>query len=306
VIRHKKQITRPDGRDPTQVQPSDWIDDHVIVDGIALPVAEVNPSPGTGEVALFAQDNGGQPVLSVREPGRAPVALQPHLAFKNIRLAQARGNSTVVSVFGLLYTTTGGSFSSTMASTTLKDSVPRRGHETAASADSAAGWRANFLSNFRGSDGVSGGFLISMRFALDTAPTGARFFAGLLSSTNAIGGASDPGSFASSLMAIGFDAADADWQFIRHDGSGSPEKVASTIARNTTSLYEFLLFARSGDDEAYFTLRDLTLGLEDRRVFTTKLPAASTMLALQMSMSSGATGVACQFSVSTVYVETEY
>jgi hypothetical protein len=299
TIRHKKVVVRPDGADPTQVQPSDWNDDHEIVDFVGMPIVNAIPTPDADHVAMFAWNNGGYPTLMARASGRPAFAVQPHFGFRSVRWAQAFGNGNSINAINLGNQTVGNAFTINIASGSLLAATPRRGFATGTAADSGAGWRSNSLMNFR-----DGGFFASFRFSLDVSPLGSRGLVAMRNSTDVFSANTEPSSTTVATLGVSFDSTDSGLSFIRR-GTSAAVVTPSTIARNQTSLYELLVFAPANEDRVVLTLRDLSLGLEDSQEFTDNLPGASVGLAPHFHIANGATGADCRLGFATFYVESE-
>ncbi|MFN8631209.1 MAG: hypothetical protein U0838_13100 [Chloroflexota bacterium] len=119
---------------------------------------------------------------------------------------------------------------------------------------SPAGWRngtANAANAYlwRGNVAQAGGFKVIQRFRTTRAwPATQRCFVGITATPATAPTDVEPSSLFN-MIGVGYDAADANWQVMSNDGSGSATKYNTGIARPTSDaeVWEVAIFAKPND-----------------------------------------------------------
>lgn len=276
------------------------------LDAIATPTA-----PAAGGVKLFGRDVGGRLMPAFVGPSGLDSALQPSFGRNAIAFVRPRGNSTTLDQIGFTSTATGTATAGNVAQTTIHTELKRIVYAVTASTTAVVGWRsaANQFS-VGGAGAGRGGFHLIMRWGPATGVSTAthRAFAGMR--VNAAPTDVEPSSL-TSIVGMGWDAADTNVQFMHNDGSGTATKIdlgASfpVPSVDATDAYEVALFAQPGTTQSLgYTVTNLTNGAVASGTVTSDLPSTSTLLAPAMYMSVGGTSSVIGIAVMNVYIETD-
>lgn len=152
-----------------------------------------------------------------------------------------------------------------------------------------------------------GGFFQVFRVGLGSNLAGQRAFVGLLASTSAISGGSNPSAFTDMIGLAFDDTADAsdNWQIMHNDGSGTATAVdlGTDFQRNTTDAIEVCFFAPPNASSVYYTVLNLTTGIEASGTLSTNLPAGTTNLLQHVWTNSGSTNGAPIIDCGLQYYE---
>lgn len=221
------------------------------------------------------------------------------------------GNGTGVGTVGWTIGAIGTATAANVATTNRHTQSP--GIEylvTVASTSAIAGWRETATQNFMGSSAGDGGFRFLCRFGpatgVSTATT--RSFTGMMSS--AVAQTDVEPSTLLNMFGAGWDAADANIQFMHNDGSGTATKIDLGIAVPTvdrTSLYELIMTCEPNSTTVNYSFADLQQGgTVATGSVSTNLPAANTLLASRGSISVGGTNSVIGYALKSVWVESNF
>lgn len=139
---------------------------------------------------------------------------------------------------------------------------------------------------------LANGFVVNAVGGPDTGTSiaGDRFFMGLRASTAAPTDV-DPSTM-TSILGIGWDAADTEVQVMQNSASGAATKTSTGWAVpsvDSQTMYHLHLYARAGATEVGYKVTDLHTGLVVRGTLAGDLPAAATFMGYQAYHSTGAT-----------------
>jgi hypothetical protein len=283
-------------------------------DELRLPAIETPATPVAGGLKLFGRSLAGRIMPAFVGPSGLDSALQPHIGRNKVSFAVPNGNSTLLSVMGMALTATGTATAKNWAATNRYTRM--RGLEylvTTASTSALAGWRgAAQQFTVGGGTAGDGGFTHICRWgpATGVATATSRAFVGLLASTSV---QTDVETSSRTLFCgMGWDAADANIQFMHNDGSGTATKIdlGSSFPVPTTDrahIYELAMFSPPGPTQSLsYEVTDLVTGAVATGTVTTDLPGTSTALNPYGIMSVGGTSSVTGICLFSLYLETDY
>lgn len=191
----------------------------------------------------------------------------------------------------------------------------RRYQTTTTGAGVSAGARSNLNGIiFRGNAAGAGGFRVHVRWYVDSFPTNARFFVGVLQTTSStlING-TDPSAL-TNVLGVGADAGDTNLSALSNDGSGAATKTAFGTPSNfpasnaTSSYYDMWIGMAPNSATAYITLRRRTTSgtvYAETITFSSNTPAANTFLNFEITVGTGTgSGTAANVYFSNYYSRT--
>jgi hypothetical protein len=241
-------------------------------------------------------------------------ALNPHFGRNKIGLFLPPGNGGSVTNMGIATAATGTSTGANVATTNRHTRMRR--HEwlvTTASTSAVVGFRCSATQwTVNGSTAGDGGFHMVMRWGPATGVSNGshRAFAGMRNSTAAPTDV-NPSTLVN-ICGMGYDAADANIQFMHNDGSGAATKIdlGSAFPKPDTdreSVYEIALFAPPGSTRLLgYEVTDLVSGAVATGAVTTDLPGLSTLMAPWSMMSVGGVSSVIGIAIMGLYIETDY
>ncbi len=271
------------------------------------------PSVSAGGFQFYAKNYAGTPTPFYRGGNGNENALQSSFAQKVIAMWQPAGNSTTITAFGAAALTATGT--ATAANVAVTNAYTRsKGLEylvTVAATTAVAGFRTGTAQYWFGNATGQGGFKYTCRFspATGVATTTSRLFVGMSASTGAPTDV-EPSSLVN-IFGVGYDAADANIQFLYNDASGTATKVdlggsfvVPTTDRNTT--YELSLYVQPNTSVVFYTLTDLGTTVSTTGSVNTNLPTTTTLLSALGYMSVGGTSSVIGIALKTLYIETDF
>ena len=157
-----------------------------------------------------------------------------------------------------------------------------------------------------------GGFHLVCRWgpATGVATATNRAFVGLVASTAAQTDA-EP-SARVNQCGMGWDAADANIQFIHGDGTGACTKIDlgsgfPVPTTDRTEVYEIAMFSPPGTSQSVtYEITNLNTGAVATGTVTTDLPSATTALNPYGQLSVGGTSSVIGICLFSLYIETDY
>lgn len=274
--------------------------------------AETPTTPASNTSKIFTYNVGGRMMPGYIDPAGLDNALQPLFARNGIKKWLPSGNGTAIVADGAAaLTATGTATAANVATTNRHTQI--RGLEylvTAAATTAVAGFREGANQHFFGNSAGNGGFFMVCRFgpATGVATTTSRLFVGMTTSTAAPTDV-EPSSL-TNMFGVGYDAADANIQFMQNDGSGTATKTSLGIAVPTadrTSVYELSMFCAPNSTTVYYTFKDLAEGGSSvSGNVSTDLPAVNTLFSARGYMSVGGTSSVIGIALKSLYIETDY
>jgi len=281
--------------------------------GWDIPVVASPAAPASSFIRLFARDLG-RPMPAFVSPDGASTTLQPHTGRNKVRGWNGGfGITTPNLVNTSAPTATGTATAATRATTKLHQFMERIDYlVTAAATNAVAGFRAtnsNIMPVHFGNVAKVGGFHFICRWgpATGVATTTNRAFVGLANSTAAPTDV-EPSS-QTVIVGMGWDAADANVQFMTNDATGTATKTATGIAVPTadrTAVYELDMYVPANSTTLTWRITDLVNGTESTGTVTTDLPAVNTVLTPRGYMSVGGTSSVIGIALMSLYIETDF
>ena len=276
----------------------------IIPAGIVLPAAN--------RTKIYTKSIGGKPVTATYNADGNEAIIQPLFGTKNIRKWLPAGNSTTIVADGAAALTATGTATAANVATTNRHTI-RPGLEylvTTAATTAVAGFREAAAQKFMGNSAGNGGFTFICTFgqATGVATTTNRLFVGFSSSTSAPTDV-EPSTL-TNMFGVGWDAADANIQFMSNDGTGTATKTSLGIAVPTadrTSVYRLEMYCPPNSTTLTYTFRDLAAGGSVvTGTVTTDLPAVNTLLAARGWMSVGGTSSVIGIALKSLYIESDF
>jgi hypothetical protein len=207
------------------------------------------PTPPAGQMALFARTVAGRMLPAVVGPTGLDSTLQPLLGTNRLGMFLPNGNSTTATSFGIAYSTSGTATAHNFTATNRYGRMRGLEYLVATAATTAvAGFRGTAAQwTVGGTNPGDGGFLSILRWAPATGvstPTH-RAFAGMGSATTPTD--VQPSSLLN-ILGMGWDAADANIQFLHNDATGTATKIDlgptfPVPTTDRTAAYEIALFS---------------------------------------------------------------
>ena len=281
---------------------------------LRLPAIATPAAPAAGGVKLFGRSVGGRVMPAFVGPSGLDSSLQPHLGRNRVGIARPVGNNTAMHVQGMLVAAVGTATTAGVTTTNRHSRMARLEYlVTTASASAVVGFRANNLQWTLGaSTAGDGGFHMIYRWAPATGVATAthRAFAGMRGAVTAPTDV-DPSSL-SNLCGMGYDAGDANLQFLHNDASGTASKIdlGAAFAKPTTdrtAVYEIALFAPPGVTQVLgYEVTDLVSGAVASGTVTTDLPGTSQLLAPYSYVSVGGTSSVIGMAVMGLTIESDF
>jgi len=189
----------------------------------------------------------------------------------------------------------------TKASTSAITSMNRATFSTGTTATGASGIQSSATNAWRGNATNLGGFFFFARFALEATSGSYRFFVGL-SENNATLNAQP--STLNNTLGIGMDSTDSNLQFMVRNTT-TTTRVNTTAAANTTSIFDFYMYASPNGSEVHFELRDGTTNtILKTQTETANLPANTVFMYMQSHIQSVTGTTAKLLALNRMYLET--
>lgn len=306
-IKHAFTSAKPDGPDPTQVQPSHWNDEHVVEDYLDLPIG---PTPATpaDKLRLFGRSRAGRVLPHYVGPAGLDSALQPAL-FGNTTYMWLAGTGTTASInWGVNWMarnagTGAAQAHPTKASTNALTSMNRATFGTGTTATGSSGIQSGATVAWRGNASGLGGFFFFSRFGVETHEAAMRYLVGLSALNAALAG--EP-SVQNNTVGIGKDSGDTNWHLIFRNGS-TTTKVDTGAPVTAGQILDFTMFAPPNGSSVTCRLADAVTGtvIVDNTVHTANLPVATTFLFAHAQAMSTVGTTAKLLALNRIYVETD-
>ena len=280
----------------------------VVLDSSSSPT-----TPSAGSVKLFGRSDGGRMLPALLGPTGRFSTLQPSFANNRIATWSPAGNSTVITADGNQALTNTGTITAANVATTNRHTWSRRIEYlvTVAAATAVAGFRAVAAQWGIGGAAGDGGFHFVCRWgpATGVATATNRAFVGMNAAVTAPTDV-QPSSIVN-IMGFGWDAADANIQFMHNDGAGTATKVdmgasfpVPTVDR--TSIYECSIFCAPNASSVTYQITNLASGATASGTASTDLPANTTLLAPRGWMSVGGTNSVIGIALMGLYIESDF
>jgi hypothetical protein len=188
----------------------------------------------------------------------------------------------------------------TKASTSAITSMNRATFSTGTTATGASGIQSSATNAWRGNAANLGGFFFFARFALEARSGTHRLFVGV-SENNATLNAQP--STLNNTIGIGLDSADTNLQFMIRNTATST-KIDTTIAADTTTIYDFYMYCVPNGTTIYFELRNaLTNAVLKTSSESSNLPANTVFMYMQSHIQSVTGTTAKLLALNRMYLE---
>lgn len=238
------------------------------------------------------------------------------LASTRTRLWTATGgSSTVVTSLGFDTITLTGTAATarTLASTSLRESIPYVGYPTSVSTAGASAQihsprNFGYLGNVAG----RGGFTLSMRFCMENtlvaSPANMRCYFGLMAPATI--GNVEPDTLLN-IIGVGSLAGDSNLRVFNNDGSGTATKTAFTTpanfpARATDNVYELVITTVANSGTVSLTLTDIGTGNTQSFTISSDIMANTVFTSWVAWVNNGSTAATASFGMMQVVAETRY
>jgi Protein of unknown function (DUF2793) len=280
---------------------------------VTLPLVAVPATPAADTLNIFGRKLGGRMLPGICGPSGLDTALQPHLGSNTVSLFLPNGNSLTVNALGFSSSGTGTATAANIMTTNRHTRMKRIEYlVTTAATTAVAGWRSSTTQYSIGAATAGdGGFHAVMIWgpATGVATSTNRAFCGMRDS---VAPSDVEPSTITNMVGMGWDAADANIQFMHNDGSGVATKIdlgasfaVPTVDR--TSVYRIAMFSPPGTTQLLsYEVTNLVTGAVATGSVTTNIPANNVLITPNLHMSVGGTSSVVGVAVMKVYVETDY
>lgn len=280
--------------------------------GLVFAAVAVPAAPAAGSLRLFARSVGGRILPATIGPSGLDSSLQPHIGRNKImRWNVAGNNSAGITLDGIMVTTLGTATASNWASSFWGRIRKLEYLITAAAVGTIAQLRSNSNQFTVGGDAAGrGGFHAVFVWGPATGVTNPthRAFCGM---RNAAAATDVEPSTLTTMVGMGWDAADANIQMMHNDASGVATKIdlgasfpVPTVDR--AKIYRLTLFSPPGTTQSVgYEVEDIETGASATGTITTDLPNTTTAMGPSIQMTSGGANAVVGFAVSSIYIETD-
>lgn len=280
---------------------------------LRLPTIATPAAPAAGGLKLFGRSIAGRNLPAFVGSEGLYSSLQASFARNKMGLFMAAGNGGADSQIGAAFSSTGTATTVNVATTNLHTLMRRREYlVTTAATTAVVGFRSAALQWLLGGPSAGlGGFFMVSRWgpATGVATATTRCFFGMRGSVAAPTDVNP--STLTNLCGMGWDAGDANIQFLHNDAAGTATKInlGAAFPRPTvdrTSVYEIALFSPPGTTQSLgYEVTDLVSGAVATGTITTDLPSTTTLLAPWSQYSVGGTSSVIGMMVSNCYIESD-
>lgn len=301
-LKHAFASGKSDGGDATQVQPSNWNDDHALTEYLDYPIPTSDPAaPSANTLRVYSKNRSGRMFQMMVGPAGLDTALQPALFGNNIAM-WLPGVSTTASIsFGVSWTVTATQSHPTPTSTNFLSQMKRAQYATSATIGNASGVKSASPICWRGNASGVGGFFFFARFGVTTFVSTMQIHVGLGPNTLLAG---EP-SAQNNSCGICKDSGDTNWQFYTRSGS-TTTKVDLGVAVAANQCYDFMMFATPNGSGITYRVVDTAAGtvVADNVSATTNLPVNTTFLYGGATCRTTA-AAAVAIALNRIYVESD-
>lgn len=258
--------------------------DDLVVGAVAPDAVPAAPSAGAKLFGLMRA--GRSSFMAIGADGQAQGFAPDWLTAPRIWSAGSANTPDLVNCAGMATINGGGSAAAqAVANTNYLTQFQRLRHATSATANNHAGWRSTWASVFTSSTANQGGFFWQARFSIHTAPSSARYIAGMYGTSSNIPmtGGAEPSNFLS-VAAFMVDSGESLFSWGVNDGSGACTRTSITgaVITGDSNIYLASICAFPGSTDIYYSLEQWdtsgALAVLADSVSTTNVPAAGTLL----------------------------
>lgn len=308
-IKHRKTSAKPDGADATQVQPSDWNDDHDVEQFLDFPTLAAIPAPPAMGLRHFARSRAGRMLPHVIGPSGIDVALQPSLFGNSIALWTPSTGTTVSTNFGTSWTSRNSGTGAAQAhpgraATNPLTSMVRATFSTGTTATGTSGVQSALNIAWRGNAPGLGGWFFFSRFAVETFRSDLRLFVGLSALNANLAG--DP-SAQNHSIGLCKDAADTDWHILSRATVGEKTPLPTPLPVAAGDILDLLMFTPPNSNSVIVRVVNAVTGqvYADDIEITNQLPGNTVFMYAQARIMSTVGTTAALLALNRIYVETD-
>lgn len=274
--------------------------------GGASTFLQLDDTPATyaGAAGEYVAVNGTQTGLKFISP---PAPAEAFAIEKVIAWVKANASGATDFLVGNGQSVTAGTLNANVAGTgtSFLTQYPRFTLATAATTTGSALYRSLTLLCWIGNAAGLGGFRFRARFGTSTTSATQRVFVGLKNPAGAIGNAVEPSSLAS-IIAIGKDSSDTEYQIMHNDAAGAATKVplGAGFTVNNTQVIEIDFQCEPNASEITYRATNLETGAVATGTISTELPANNLFFEMQAWNNTG--GVASAVKIDCIYLLLEH
>lgn len=280
---------------------------NVEIDGGDLTLVDAGfpATPAAGRTKIFSDSMATRRLVGSLDSNGNHFDFQPALFNSTTYLWLAGTGTTLAINWGTSFTARNNGTNAAQAhpiknNLSAINSMNRATFSTGTTATGASGVQASSTSAWRGSSAGLGGFFFFSRFALEARSGTHRLFVGL-SANNATLNAQP--STLNDTLGIGLDSGDTNLQFMIRNLAVST-KIDTTIAADTTTIYDFYMYAAPNDSFVYFELRNaLTNAVLKNSQESANLPSNTSFFYMQAHIQSVTGTTAKLLALNRMYLE---
>jgi len=277
----------------------------IVSGNLTLADAAFPSAPSASHTTVFMDTMANRSLVGSIGSDGTHFDFQPALFNSTTYLWLAGTGTTLAINWGTSYTarnngTNAAQATPTKASTSAITSMNRATFSTGTTATGASGIQSSATNAFIGNAANLGGFFFFARFALEARSGTHRLFVGL-SENNATLNAQP--STLNNTLGIGLDSADTNLQFMIRNTVTST-KIDTTIAADTTTIYDFYMYCVPNGTTIYFELRNaLTNAVLKTSSESSNLPANTVFMYMQSHIQSVTGTTAKLLALNRMYLE---
>ncbi len=270
-------------------------------------VGAIPSAPSSGNVKMYGTAETGYSGIGIINSDGQGYTMQRSFAEGKKRIWIGNTTTTPTAIGTAALTATGTATAAAIALTNMHTKL--QGTEylvTTAATTAVAGWREAANGFWMGNTANDGGFEFICTFgpATGVSTTTDRLFVGMSTSTSAPTDV-EPSSL-TNMFGVGYDAADANLQFMRNDGTGTATKtdlgsnfVVPTADR--TDVYKLVMSCPPNSTTITYKITNLTSGNTATGSVNSDIPAVNTLMSGRGYISVG--GTSSVIGIALKYLE---
>jgi hypothetical protein len=280
---------------------------NVKIDGGDLTLVDAGfpASPAAGRTKVFTDSMATRRLVGSVDSNGNHFDFQPAL-FNSTTYMWLAGTGTTLAInWGTSYTARNNGTNAAQAhpirnNLSAINSMNRATFSTGTTATGASGIQSASTNAWRGSSTGLGGFFFFARFALEARSGTHRLFVGL-SANNATLNAQP--STLNDTLGIGLDSGDTNLQFMIRNLATST-KIDTTVAADTTTIYDFYMYAAPNGSQVDFELRNAVTNAVLKNSFeSANLPSNTSFFYMQAHIQSVTGTTAKLLALNRMYLE---
>lgn len=262
-------------------------------------------APSSGHTTMFMDLMANRSLVGAIGSDGTHLDFQPAL-FNSTTYMWLAGTGTTLAInWGTSFTARNNGTGAAQATPTKTSSnaiasLNRATFSTGTTTTGASGIQSSATNAWRGNASGLGGFFFFARFALEALSGTYRVFVGL-SENNATLNVQP--STMNNTLGIGLDSGDTNFQFMIRNAATST-KIDTTVAVNTTTIYDFYMYASPNGSQVDFELRNATTNaVLKTSTETSNLPANTIFMYMQSQIQSVTGTTAKLLALNRMYLE---